>query len=288
MRAITITGYRRPHLFRDLLVSLRANDLAGWRVFVQVEPSPVAGEFAEIAATLLDGIAHEVAINPQRLGVRLNPFQLLDRVVAGGADLVLYLEEDLLLAPDTTRLALWYEEAHRPTFLCLSLLAGGCGSAGVMSYPAYADLLFPAGSFNSLGFVLHREQWYAHFRDHWMVDDCCNVGPSGAAISGWDWAISHHLLRTPDLWVIQPAAARSVHTGRENGEYCTALFHDLAFADLPLAPPSSLPYRLASVASLPGRVRRHALLWAEMELALRSLSTEKRLAVAPGAAPTVT
>jgi hypothetical protein len=127
-----------------------------------------------------------------------------------------------------------------------------------MSYPAYADLLFPAGSFNSLGFVLHREQWYAHFRDHWMVDDCCNVGPSGAAISGWDWAISHHLLRTPDLWVIQPAAARSVHTGRENGEYCTALFHDLAFADLPLGRDGTGAAQLVDGKAACRRARRRA------------------------------
>lgn len=40
MRAITITAYRRPQLFPDLLVSLRANDLNGRHVFVRVEPSP--------------------------------------------------------------------------------------------------------------------------------------------------------------------------------------------------------------------------------------------------------
>ena len=59
MRSITITGFRRPFLFRAMLGTLLANDLAGWRILIQVEPSPVTrSEWKqEVGALLKLGIA---------------------------------------------------------------------------------------------------------------------------------------------------------------------------------------------------------------------------------------
>lgn len=287
MRAITITGYRRPRLFRDLLVSLRANDLDGWQVFVRVEPSPLVPEFVAAAAALLRDVKHTVVVNPERLGIRLNPFVLLDGVFAGGAELALYLEEDLLLAPDATRLALWYQQAHRPEFLCLSLLAGACGSAGVMSYPGYPSLLFPARSFNSLGFAVGRQEWFGHFRDRWMTDEPHVSALDGQPVSGWDWSIYAYLAGNPALYSIQPAAARAIHTGREDGEWCTSWFHDLAFRDLPLAGAPGDTYRLKPVSRLPGPVRRHAILWEQAATAFRLLADKNRLLAMRGLAADV-
>ena len=276
MRSITITGYRRPRLFRDLLASLRANDLSGWRVFVQLEPSPEATELAAAATAMLGGVDHAVTVNAHRLGVRENPFRLLDRVFAGGSALNLYLEEDMLVAPDATRLALWYERHHQPGFLCLSLLAGGCGSAGMMSLPGHPALLYASRCFNSLGFVARRDEWLGHLRDHWMADAPHNCGPDGAGRKGWDWAIYHHLLRTPALRVVQPVSARATHTGREGGEHCTPEFHDLAFDDLPIAGDAASAYALTPVAELPPAARRHALLWEDVGRALLALADKDR------------
>lgn len=213
----------------------------------------------------------------------------MDGVFAGGAELALYLEEDLLVAPDATRLAHWYQRVRRPEFLCLSLLAGGCGSPGIMSYPGYPSLLFPARSFNSLGFVVGREEWYLHFRERWMRDEPHLSTIEGQPTSGWDWSIYAYLAGNPELCSIQPAAARATHTGREDGEWCTPLFHDLAFSDLALAPEPGTAYRLEPLSRLPGPVRRHAVLWEQAATAFWLLAEKDRLLAmrdfAPDASP---
>ena len=65
-----------------MLESLLANELAGWRILIQIDPSPVAADIAEIAAGLLSGYDLQVAINPARLGVRENPFRLTKSCVS--------------------------------------------------------------------------------------------------------------------------------------------------------------------------------------------------------------
>jgi hypothetical protein len=112
-RAITITGWQRPQLFHALLKSLAANDLRGWQIFVQLEPSEYVEVYRAAAAEVLADVPVFVTANPERLGIRMNPYSLLSRVFEGKADFVLYLEEDLLLAPDATALAQWYASNHR-------------------------------------------------------------------------------------------------------------------------------------------------------------------------------
>ena len=158
LRSITITGFRRPYAFRAMLGSLLANDLAGWRILIQVEPSPVAEDFAAITTELLAGHDHELVFNASRLGIDENPLRLIERAFAEGSELNLYLEEDLLLAPDVTRLASWFEQNHRPDWLCLSLISGGCASAGLLSNADYPALLFAGRNFNSLGFAVRRAE----------------------------------------------------------------------------------------------------------------------------------
>ena len=159
LRTITATAYRRPHLLKAMLETLLANELSGWRILIQIDASPVADDMARMAESLLDGHDRDIAINPSRLGVRENPYRLLERVFAEGSALNLYLEEDLLLSPDATRLASWYETNHCPEWLCLNLIAGGCASAGLLSNPDFPTLLFAGPTFNSLGFAVRRQEW---------------------------------------------------------------------------------------------------------------------------------
>lgn len=251
MRIITITGYRRPHLFRRMLESLVAGDIDGWRILIQIEPSERAEAFKTIAAELLAGANYSLCVNETILGVRENPYKLVERAFAEGADTLLYLEEDLLLAPDVTALAEWYAENHRPQWLCLCLLSGGCGSGGFISSPSLNDLLFESKSFNSLGFVCRREEWERHLRGVWMKH------------VGWDWAVYFHLMRSKKLVALQPVAARSTHTGRDEGSHAKPEWHDLVFSGLELAAeaPAGRRYRVVPVERLPAELKRHALLW---------------------------
>ena len=76
-RAITITGWQRPELFHALLKSLAANDLRGWQIFVQLEPSEYSEAYCAAAAEILSGVPLSITVNPERLGVRMNPYSLL-------------------------------------------------------------------------------------------------------------------------------------------------------------------------------------------------------------------
>ena len=279
MHTITITGYRRPQLFERLLASLRANDLSGWQVVVRLEPTPVAQDYIAIANRMLAGVDTRIGINPERLGVRLNPLSVLQEVFARGSLVNIYLEEDMEVAPDVTRLAQWFCRHHQPNWLCLSLLAGGCGSPGLVSYPECPQVLFLAKTFNALGFVVLRREWQTHFEPAWMVDDPAVCGPTGERTIGWDWAVYSHLIRTADLQTVQPALARATHTGRGDGEHCGSEFHDLAFAEFPLADrhATDAPYRLLERDLLPPALRRHAILWHQSAQALQRLADKNRV-----------
>ena len=191
-RSITVTAMRRPELFRQLLESLVANDLAGWQVIIRVEPSERSGEFAAIAEDVLASIEYDLSVNQRVRGITLNPFLTIEEAFAAGSRLNLYLEEDLLIAPDATALALWYEREHKPTWLCLSLLAGPCGSTGFLSNERHPGLLFAARTFNSIGFVIRREEWYAHARAAWIGDQRRRpreIHANWRYNWGWDWSL---------------------------------------------------------------------------------------------------
>ncbi len=271
-RAITITGWHRPELFRALLKSLAANDLRGWQIFVQLEPSEFLDEFRAAAAESLSEVPLSITVNAQRLGIRENPYSLLSRVFDDGADLVLYLEEDLLLAPDATALARWFADNHRSEWMCLSLLSGGCGSKGFISDRTHPEILFTGKSFNSLGFAVLHNEWERHLRSAWLADeptyDC-----HGRAGCGWDWSVYLRLITTPGLYTLQPAAARATHSGRI-GTYCKPEFHDAAFTGLDLAEGAGTDrdYRLLAREAMPASLRRQVSLWDDTNSALRVIN----------------
>jgi hypothetical protein len=270
-RAITITGWQRPQLFRELLKSLAANDLKDWGVQIQLEPSEFVEEFRLAAAEHLPNVPFSLSVNSERLGIRNNPYRLLSRVFDEGADFVLYLEEDLSLAPDATAMAQWYAENHRPEWMCLSLLSGGCGSKGFISDRNYPDILFAGKSFNSLGFAILRNEWESHLRPIWLAD-VPMYNYKGREARGWDWSVYLHLIMTPGLCTLQPATARSTHTGRY-GVYCRPEFHDAAFPGLDLAGLQAKgSYRVLEVEAMPAPLRRQAFLWDQMNTALRVIN----------------
>ena len=280
LRTITATAYRRPYLFKAMLETLLANDLAGWRIVVQIDPSPVADDIVQIAHSLLQAHDREVIVNPGRLGVCENPYRLLERVFADGSGFNLYVEEDLLLAPDATKLALWYEAHHRPEWLCLNLIAGGCASGGLLSNADHPSLLISGTTFNSLGFAVRQEEWRRFMAPVWMTERQDIVKYDGLPTGGWDWQIYALLFDDVNLRTVQPALARATHNGRLAGEFCKPWFHDHAFDSLPLydGVPAVSEFQLLPHAELPSSIRRHAALWQEMSAALRALSLWRRKA----------
>ena len=235
-----------------------------------------------ICQSTLAGHAHEISVNDGILGVEAHPHRLLNRAFAGGSALNLYLEEDLLISPDATALALWYAEHHQPGWLCLNLLAVPCGSAAVLSDPRFPNELFLARTFNSLGFAVRREEWYGLLEPVWFGGKeplvaggwAANWGTRG--VGGWDWSIYALLAYRKDLFSVQPALARASHMGK-TGTHATPEFHDKAFRDIKISQQTGGSYCLVDIGTL-GRQAR-SLAYAHGELTELRLQLEKRARV---------
>ena len=276
--AVAITGWRRPLLFRRLLQSLATNDLQNWDIFIQIEPSEFSVEYRAAAEDILPASSVSLAINDARLGIRANPYSLLTRVFDAGVDFVLYLEEDLQIAPDATALAEWYVTHHRPEWMCLSLISGGCGSAGFISDPEFSNILFTSKNFNSLGFALRRNEWVQNVQPVWFEDNPDFRNYTGLPVVGWDWSVYRTLIGTPGLYSLQPATARATHTGRFGGVHCQPDWHDFAYAGLRLADSAITKrnYDVLPTEMLPASVRRQAALWDSVNSALKVIEQMSR------------
>ena len=108
MKTLTLTVNNRPGYLRQLLDSLRRNNVDGYDLlYCAVEPG--CPEVLDVCKAI-DFIPTHVHLNAERLGVRENPYQALRAVFDMGSDFNVYLEDDLLVSPDALDLANWYLE----------------------------------------------------------------------------------------------------------------------------------------------------------------------------------
>ena len=210
---------------------VRCDGLEDWHVFVNVEPGPDQAAFSEICQRVLPAQSFTVRINPRVLGVRGNPYDVLEHVFSNGSALNICLEEDFVVAPDILQLALWYERIQAPHLACMNFLAGACGNPGYLSDTQHPNLFFETECFNSIGLVLTQSNWQ-RMRAFWLGPDPGlyrvpdktlqnqnKVAPRHLDIDGWDWSVYAQILRDPSLSVLPPVAARCVHAGT-TGTYC--------------------------------------------------------------------
>jgi len=258
MKTISLTGKDRPQLFQELLRCLVANDLREWTLSIAIEPTPIAGEFVTIARDTLGDVDYSITVNERVLGIRRNPFEVIKRNFEQGSDLNLCLEEDLLLSPDATELALWYQRNHRAYWLCMCLLAGPCGSASLVSNPRHPDVLFEATTFNSIGFVIRRQEWTDLERGVWMGTTRPHQLWGGHADWrfgwGWDWSVYGYLAANPELRCVQPAFGRATHNG-VTGTHSHPEAFSKKFGQLPINHQRSPDLHLVAVEDLPNELR---------------------------------
>jgi hypothetical protein len=210
-RAITLTAFNRPAYLREVLASLRANNhLDQFHLHIALEPGCSAT--LEVCRAI-DFIPTTIHQNVSLLGVRGNPYRLLQQVFAAGYDSVVYCEDDVVLSPDAIDLSLWYLNhgtlPHETRCLCLHN-----GASTVQQNPGVVGT-HPISDFASLGFVTTRFQWETFFQKRWH-----------AHAGGWDWGIT-----SGAGYIAAPKVSRSHHIGRFGGTHYVAADHDRIYAD---------------------------------------------------------
>lgn len=206
MKAITITGYRRPHYMQEALESLKKNNTEGYTLFCGLEPGNQA--VVDVCSSV-DYIPTKIEVNHKILGVRDNPYHLLRKVFNLGATEVVYIEEDIILSPDTLDLCNWYFNLPDVNnHLCLNLYNHDSKSTLDPS-----DVL-PGKGFSSLGIAMTKYQWDTFFSKLWHTHK-----------SGWDFSFTQ-ILEGGKIKNLSPAVSRTHHIGRFGGVHYRAAAHD--------------------------------------------------------------
>jgi hypothetical protein len=166
------------------------------------------------------GIDKGVFLWAESRDVRHHPFDLLNYVfIHLDASVALYLEDDVIISPDATKLAEWYV-ANASEFASLHF------NHGSQSNNAEEDpvLLIPQTRFiSTLGVVFLRTHWLSRLRQ-WYFNDDHKYAPS----KGWDYSLAAYTeaLHIPTLY---SAVARANHIGHEGGTHANPEWSKAAF-----------------------------------------------------------
>lgn len=231
VKTITITAYNRPQYFKMICESLRQNDLRGWKIVVAFEPSDKFDEQKAMLDTILndnDEVWRAVWYkNTEKKGVRKNPHDVLDYVFTQlKSEINIYLEDDIVISPDVTKLAEWfYTYQEDKEVLSVKLVNESC-----KELTDDETLLLCNNEYSALGMIIKKNSWFKHYAPNWFKD----VGMwQGQHRVGWDWMIHRGVLEpNPDLYTLMPVNSRSNHTGREGGTHCSPQGHDEVFGDV--------------------------------------------------------
>jgi hypothetical protein len=206
MKTLTMTICNRPEYLRQTLDALKQNDLSHFdKLYFGIEPGNKEVENICRSVNFIDTHVH---VNPKKLGVRNNPYLLLKRVFKHGSKFNLYLEDDMLISPDATKLSLWYEQLENINeYVCLTLFRKDYDTKDY-------EGITTSSAFSALGFAINNYQWINYFAGNWFIDP-----------RGWDWSIRQYIDRSKKK-VITPNMSRSLHIGREGGVHYVPHLHD--------------------------------------------------------------
>lgn len=218
-RTITVTTHNRPEYLRGMLESLAENDTGNYHLVLASEPG------CEEARELIQAFPHPaktILYNPVKLGVRHNPYSVLDYIFTNGASFDLYLEEDLELAIDAVDLADWFRTLRIDTeFMCL------CLHNGRREIDAHLlDKVYMTRGFSSLGVALKKTAWDNWLKHEWFSDEHCKSDQD----IGWDHSI-RALVARRGLKILSPICSRTRHTGRY-GVHCHPELQDRMLEDV--------------------------------------------------------
>lgn len=211
MKTITLPAHNRPHYLRQTVESLSKLNLTGFKLFVNLEPG--CKENVDII-TAIDFVDVDLQINSEKLGVRGNPFNLIDRTFAAGSEWNYHIEDDMIFSPDTMDLVNWYKDNQEDNII----IYGTCRRANPIDGQPDNALLV-GNYFSGLGWCCSKETWDNILKPIWFIPS-----PLGPYMhEGWDWNFSR-LLKQGDYFEIVPVTTRTNTIG-EFGTYSSPQSH---------------------------------------------------------------
>lgn len=240
MKVIAITAYNRPTLLYSCLKNIsEINRLEEWQTYISIDPSEITAEIVSVIESFASSdFKISFVINSSKMGVRRNPYKLLQKCFGDQAELVLYLEDDVIVSNDCLQVA---ESISCITnfsndYLCANLLTTTCNSRAVLNfdpecYPKVSGFFFESKFFSSLGIILNRHQFIKHFEPNWFNYPVKLKNFQGEETNGWDLAINDYLLSTDKLFVIQSLVPRISHQGT-HGTHADLDFHNSAYSHI--------------------------------------------------------
>jgi hypothetical protein len=207
MKAICVATSGRIERFKAFFCSLSANKIAGWNLFVSLEPGENCDQLYE---WLTDFAWRVIPIsynrNSRRLGPDLNTFMAHWMAIEDGADALVYFDDDMVLSPDAIELCDWYinqtayHDPQRYAGLCL------CNDA---SDPSIPNSITDRETWRGLvgqGYCYMRPMWNTFVKRNWFRYEPHFGGDS------YDWALGHSALDQNKI-ILRPRLSRTQHTG---------------------------------------------------------------------------
>ena len=236
MDALCLTAWNRPNLLRRLLNTLtKQDDLTGWQLFVQVEPSDQQQHILHLLRTEAPSLTVHLMINHERLGVRANPIRCLERAADAGADHFLLLEDDLELSEDALSFCrmLWTNKNFSERYACGNLHFSTCFNQSHLqnwdaSIKELPEIALETFFLSSLGLFFTRAQFQRLIQPHWWDEPLKLRSFFGDRVSGWDCALNQAIL-LQSRPVLQSLLPRVRHCGVE-GVHSDAELHQRSYA----------------------------------------------------------
>lgn len=163
--AITVSLYNRPDYTKQVLSALANASLAGEiPTIISLDPSDKTPELLELARSYPHYHNTRIIIQ-KRLGCNRHIYECLRMGFDGGADFVIHIEDDILLAKDAlvyfTRMAQLYKDDESVFSVC------GYNRDPATKTPEDMSTFFPANSFYPWGWGLWRDRWES-VKDGWQ------------------------------------------------------------------------------------------------------------------------
>jgi hypothetical protein len=201
-RELVFTTFDRPAYLQQTVTSWNnVRNLKVWNTTFFVEPSEHQDQVTSIALTLDTTVT--AVLNPERLGVLVNPWNALNTAFKLGADFVVIAEDDVVISQDTLEYFEWASLEYETVYDVLAINA-------FSPYGGRPNQVMRDGAFSPLIWGTWRNRWENHLRDTWDKDYSTGL-PDGFQ-AGWDWNINR-IMQANNFVTLKPYASRSNHIG---------------------------------------------------------------------------